>query len=581
MRAGFLLVLLGALGAPGPDSELAAQQDQLTRAFDMERRGNYSGAAESYRAVLADPAGRSGRSAGAGASPHRAEPASRDHPPGAGGDRHAPNRHAPSMAWRCGHGPRWTRLDSARKVVDLWARCSRRMKRPYREWANISLSKPRPAGGAANLSPGPGTAAAGMMSLAAEVAQVAMLDEDYRHRGAGMGSRPSSGSRAIAQLPSTPDRRAGSQPPAILQSWSRGEPGSAAAGGESHGALGRPGRRIPAAEPGAPSAPVRRDRDPAPIPRPGATAGYEEAPEGPGHDHEAMAVATNGPGPRATGWKRPGSCRIGRPEAAHRMLSLLAADANSPRSVAPMPAPPWSPCCWTRGKVDEAARELAQQPRDALRRPAPAAESQAGHGMGPATATSIAPTRRWRDDSTVEGFDLAGRLKLFRGDLAAARTMLRSAGPMPAAGTKRPVAPRCSRCCNRSSRTACRSSVAPCCTWSGGTRQRRSSDSSDLAGTAAGRSGRRRAAVAGGPASAGPGPESRKRSDPSGRRRPPRSKATAPAAFLELARLLLAVGRKAESQATLEQLILDHPQSAVTPQARRLLDELRGAVPRT
>jgi hypothetical protein len=59
------------------------------------------------------------------------------------------------------------------------------------------------------------------------------------------------------------------------------------------------------------------------------------------------------------------------------------------------------------------------------------------------------------------------------------------------------------------------------------------------------------------------------------------ARATTPAASLELARLLLALGRKSESQETLEQLILDHPQSAVTPQARRLLDEIRGAVPRT
>ena len=57
--------------------------------------------------------------------------------------------------------------------------------------------------------------------------------------------------------------------------------------------------------------------------------------------------------------------------------------------------------------------------------------------------------------------------------------------------------------------------------------------------------------------------------------------ATAPAAELELGRLLLAVGRRDEAVATLEHLILTYSSSALVPQARRLLDEARGAVPRT
>jgi tetratricopeptide (TPR) repeat protein len=55
--------------------------------------------------------------------------------------------------------------------------------------------------------------------------------------------------------------------------------------------------------------------------------------------------------------------------------------------------------------------------------------------------------------------------------------------------------------------------------------------------------------------------------------------AAAPAARLELARLLVRTGRSADAVPALEQLILDHPASAVTPQARRLLDTVRGGVP--
>jgi hypothetical protein len=56
---------------------------------------------------------------------------------------------------------------------------------------------------------------------------------------------------------------------------------------------------------------------------------------------------------------------------------------------------------------------------------------------------------------------------------------------------------------------------------------------------------------------------------------------TAPAAALALAELLLSTRRQAEAVTVLEDLILTYPKSALVPQARRKLDEARGAVPRT
>ena len=56
--------------------------------------------------------------------------------------------------------------------------------------------------------------------------------------------------------------------------------------------------------------------------------------------------------------------------------------------------------------------------------------------------------------------------------------------------------------------------------------------------------------------------------------------ATAAAARLEIARIGIASGRSAEARAELEHLILDYPESAVVPEARRLRDSLAGAVPR-
>jgi tetratricopeptide (TPR) repeat protein len=56
---------------------------------------------------------------------------------------------------------------------------------------------------------------------------------------------------------------------------------------------------------------------------------------------------------------------------------------------------------------------------------------------------------------------------------------------------------------------------------------------------------------------------------------------TAPAAALELGRLLIALGRNAEAVPVLEHMILTYTTSALVPQARRALDEARGAIPQT
>lgn len=55
----------------------------------------------------------------------------------------------------------------------------------------------------------------------------------------------------------------------------------------------------------------------------------------------------------------------------------------------------------------------------------------------------------------------------------------------------------------------------------------------------------------------------------------------APAAELALAELAVRAGRQREAVERLEHLILSHPESAVVPQARRLLDQVRGAIPRS
>ena len=54
---------------------------------------------------------------------------------------------------------------------------------------------------------------------------------------------------------------------------------------------------------------------------------------------------------------------------------------------------------------------------------------------------------------------------------------------------------------------------------------------------------------------------------------------TAPAAELALASADAQAGHQDQATRRLEHLILAYPESAVVPQARRLLDQLKGAIP--
>lgn len=55
----------------------------------------------------------------------------------------------------------------------------------------------------------------------------------------------------------------------------------------------------------------------------------------------------------------------------------------------------------------------------------------------------------------------------------------------------------------------------------------------------------------------------------------------APSSLLGLARVYVALGKPSDATQQLEQLILGYPESAVVPQARRLLDQVRGMIPKS
>lgn len=232
-----------------------------------------------------------------------------------------------------------------------------------------------------------------------------------------------------------------------------------------------------------------------------------------------------------------------------------------------------------QGKVADAARRLASLDGKiradrfgALRRRVAWAWALSGH---PDDADSLL-----RPDSTVDGRAVSGRIHLLQGDVAGARERLQAAGPYAGgreAATARagllallqPIATDTLPELGAAFTTLERGDTARAAAGFARTAQQLPPDGggADLllfagrlalsqGNTADAEHAFRAADVAAAPA-------------------------VAPAAELELARLLLASGRQKDAVATLEHLILTYPNSALVPEARRLRDQARGAIPRT
>ncbi len=570
------VLLIAALAAAAP---LYAQQDPLTRAFDLERRGNYAGAVDAYKAVLVSRPADAGALLGlersltalnrVGEIVPQLQAALATHP--TAGPIY-------SVALRTWAG--LDKVDSARKVLDLWTQQQPQDETPYREWANITLAR-RDRQEARRTFLLARERLKNNEVLAAEVAQLALLDDDFataaREWAHAVQRMPGYRSSAINGLTGV----AGRYHDALLQQLQQeGSPEARQIAGSLMARWGDPVggfTLLSRALPPAPSAAIEILRQFTDLVQP---LGTRESKKGQGMALEAMADRANGP--TASRYRVEAAryyAESGDSESARRMLGRLATDSTAPRSVAADAAGTLVTVLLDEGKIAEAARELNRN-RAAI----PVEQLQALNrriALGWARAGNLdRADSAIGSDSTVEGYDLAGRLKLYRGDLGAARSMLRLAGPF--AGTREEA----------TSRTALLALLQPI-----------EEDSLPLLGRALLHLEQRDTAkavaelteVAGKLPAEGGGAEVRlqvgRLQRAQGRnadaeqsfRAVAQSKvvATAPAAALDLARVLAASNRQAEGLTILEQLILDYPESAVIPQARRLLDQLRGAVPRT
>ena len=261
------------------------------------------------------------------------------------------------------------------------------------------------------------------------------------------------------------------------------------------------------------------------------------------------------------------------------MLAGLADDRNAPEGISAGAATTLVNVLIAEGKLDEAGRRLSEiQPTTAvdelagLRRRLVLGWVRAGQ-LTRADSTLGA-------DSTVEGSALRGEIQLYQGDVAGAIESFKAAGPY--AGER----------VGATQRTALLALLQPMEADSLPALGRAllvlaQGDTSDAAARL------ERAAADLPPAKGGaevrllagrlygqvgkPGDAERLFREAAA----PDAPGTAPAAELALAELLIEQGRSADAIPRLEHLILTYPESALVPEARRRLDQARGAVPKT
>ena len=573
-------IMAGAItaGLAAAQLSLAAQEPALARALDLERQGSFPAAAEAYRSILGSHAGDPAALLGLERALVPLNRASELLPLAraaiAAGVAPAVGYGVLVRTWGAS-GP----ADSLRAAVEQWTRAAPGDEAPYREWVSSAIGHGDRAGAhnaitVARQRLGRGDA------LAPEAAQTAIGEGNWTTAAtewlAAIGQMAGFRFAALAMLSPTPERFR----PDVLRELQR--PGSGEGRRLAGTLLARWGdpvggfRLVSASLPGDNLQAVERLNqfiEALQLGAPGTAARQAQ-----GMALEAItARVSGGAAARARMLAAQAYTDAGDREGARRMLDG-AVDDRAGRESSSGTGTAVS-VLLSEGKPDEAARRLetakASLPADeyaALSRRVAWGWARAGQ-LGRADALL-------RSDSTVEGLAVTGRIALLRGDIKGAAARLRAAGPYTGSREE----------------AATRSSLLALL-------QRIEADTLPALGAAflalekgdSGAAATGLAAVAGGLAADKGGAELRLWA---GRLELARGRvaeaerlfraadleeapATAPAAELELGRLLISVGRRDEAVSTLEHLILTYSTSALVPQARRALDEARGAVPRT
>jgi hypothetical protein len=575
MRLAVAAFLLGSL----LPAALQAQDPAMQRAFELERRGNYLAAAEAYRGVLA---ARPADVAALLGLERVLVPAGRSDdilPQVRAALVTAPKSGAlygvALRAYAAADEP-----DSLRAVAERWAAVSPGDETPYREWGAAALGRRDRQGAAVAYRRGR-EALHRPEALAAEMAQLAVQDGDFR--GAlkewlpAMRRFPGYRTSAVSSLAPAPD----SVHDDLLDELKHQSDFAA--------------RRLEAelrAGWGDPLGAVEALQDALP----GQTAPAVEALRGlldqlrsqPGHDARVaqgrvLELIADRSAAAERARLRLDAARVyssaGERDAARRMLVGIADDERAPGAVAAGASSTLVQVLIGEGKLDEAARRLAEHKGEM------AGDEYAGlqHRLVAGyiqTGDLARADSALGQDSTVDGLALAGKLRLYHGDVAGAIQRFKAAGPF--AGNRdeatertallamlQPIEPD----------TVAELGGAMLALARGDTTRAVAGLDHAASNLAAAKGGAELRLMAGRLAAAqGKAADAERLLTVAAA---PEAPGTAPAAELALAELLIDQRRPDEAVARLEHLILTYPASALVPQARRRLDEARGAVPKT
>lgn len=557
-------------------------QEPAARALDLERRGDFAGAAAAWRSVLtaqpADlpallglertltPLGRLGEMI-----PFVQAASQRAQGGGAGVAGVA------IRVWTAARQP-----DSARAAVERWATLEPTSELPYQEWGIAAYgARDRASAKAAYVL---GRQRLGKPdAMAAELGTLAALEEDYpgavHEWSLAIAKATGYRSSAVSSLSQVPP----ASRPALLRELNR------------TGTL--LGERLAAAlmiRWGEPLAAVRRlvGAMPARSGSSDAIDALQEALEdlrGPPTQEMILARATvlellaervpPAQRPRVRLDAAQAYADAGDQAAARRMLSSLAGDSSATPAMAASATSTLVGVLVDEGGVEEADRryrELAPvlSPEDRQRLAVRLAQGWIRNGRL-ARADSLIGA-----DSSVDALAIRGRIALYRGDLASARAFLSEAGPFTgerAAATERIGVLGLLQVLEADSIPELGDALLRL--------ERRDSAGAAaalerLAPTLPPDHGGAELLLLAGRIRSGTGqaPEAERLYRTVVAQGIPASSA---AAEFALADLLLRAGKREQAIAALEHLLLTWPTSAVVPQARRLLDLARGAVPAT
>lgn len=470
------------------------------------------------------------------------------------------------------------RDDEVTAAAERWIAAAPAAPEPYREWSFLVAQRGDLVGARRILERG--HARVGGWALTPELAQLAVASgqwveaaRSWHAASVGNGSYASAAGLSLGQV--RPEQRA-----AVLQFLlgELGDPLARRIAADALIAWGRPGEAWALLDANLPPAPIevaaalRRFADRARL-IPGAESARVR-----GHAYERLAGFVSGP---ATQRARIDAARAfaeaGDRAAAERVLGDLARD--------PTTAPPGTADALTAliglladaGRAADAERRLhdwgdaiPESDREDLRRRVAWAWTRAG-ALDRADSTLGA-------DSAVGAVALRGWMALFRGDLGEALARFREAGPF--AGSREEATRR-----TAAAALAQRLGGARAPDVGRGLLLATQGDTAAAvamleraAGAFAPGGGRGdlltfagQLALEGGDPRAAPLFTAALAADSAG--------PSAPVAELGLAELAWRDGRPDEARRRLERVILAYPESAVVPQARRLLDRVRGAVP--